>query len=258
MGHPDGGWRWTAIICLALSFSQTGCATVRGYLATDSGPSSVGWSTLDEQFVHAGERVAFSFVISKSANAAAPLDPVGIVDYCDATIDGRHVAVELDDGGHFRFGGDVGDRAHGAGIVVTAAVYRQDGQQDAMLIGDEWVQAENPYDQHDRLLAGDSVRLIVYRSEIDLPVRPPDGVPLDLSRGRLEILRKDGSSTHIATGGAASDGFEYSGPNADGAFHVHYLPAAGQLNKTGSTTVRFTAPLPDGGEYAVEAYLATP
>lgn len=230
---------------------------MRGSLATDSGPSPTRWSTLDKQLVHVGENVAFSFVLTRDVHQQVPLDPFGVADYCTATLGSKRVEASLDDGGHYRFTFVIDEAQPGETLTVSAAAYRQKGQRDMIDIGGQWVRGENPYDPPDQAVGRDSLRLLVYRSRIDLPIERPEA-DLNLADGRLDIHKNDGSITSIYHQQNGRRGFHFEGPDADGRYHVFYDPAVDEINKSATTPIRFIVHDQSGSQHAFEAALATP
>ncbi len=235
-------------------FPLSGCMS--GSLASDSGPSG-RWSTQNEQLVHVGEHVEFSFGISQSLTRGRHHDPTGIVDYCVAVAGDEYIEASLDNTGHYRFGFDVVGMRPGGGIVVRASAVRQKGLRDMRLIGSEWVQADDPFDGVDRSVARDSIQLTVYRSIVELPV-PNDGTDLQFAEGRLEIVKSDGAIATITPGDNARQGFTVGEPNRSGERLIIYYPKAVELNKHGTTDVRFTVPDAAGRAHVFDGILPTP
>ena len=234
-----------------------GCISIKGSLATDSGPSPTGWSTHHRQLVHVGERVGFSFVLARSPRSEAPIDPLGIADYCIAMAGSEMIEAELDEAGHYRFTCHMTGKRPEQVVKVTATAYRQRGQRDMMRIGGVWVRGNDPYDQADFPRAKDSLYLVVYSSRLDLPVKRPDH-DLDMTAGRLEIRKNDVPPTEIYCRDRDQRGFRYTGPDEDGFYHVLYEPGADELNKRGTTPVRFSAYDTAGTPHVTEAFINTP
>ena len=167
------------------------------------------------------------------------------------------IEADIDDAGHYRFSYDVVGKRPGEVIGVSAAAYRQMGQRDIMKIGGAWVTGEHPYDQADYVVAGDSLQLIVYSSQLDLPVKRPD-LDLDMAAGRLEIRKSDGAITDVYYQQGHGRGFLYDGPDEEGFYHVTYEPVADELNKCGTTGVRFSTHDVAGNPHVTEALISTP
>lgn len=242
---------------LAALCGSTGCTTFPGSLATDSGPSPLEWSEADHQLVHVGERVRFSFVLARDSRKKSAINPVGLVDYCIGNVGEQRIEATLTATGHYRFTWDMSDRRPGEVIDVSAAAYRTRGTRDIMKFGDTWVRADAPSDQPDSLLSRDHLRLTVYQSRIELPCqRPLDD--LDMTTGRLEIITADGSVTRILLGTDGGGGFTYTGPDAGGKYVVFYDPRAVELNKKGTTAVRFRVRDVANNPHVFDAVLKTP
>ncbi|MEE9294725.1 MAG: hypothetical protein V3W34_07175 [Phycisphaerae bacterium] len=255
VAHGDiRGWYRSAVILLALSALVPGCTG--GSLATDSGPGG-GWSTLKQQYVHVGEKVNFSFAMSKGLFRKEPRDPFGVVDYCIATAGDERIEAELDRSGRFRFTYNVVRLRPGDVVNVSAAAYQEKGIRDVMQIGDEWVRADTPYDQSDFVMATDSIELLVYRTLVELSV-PDAQRRLDLASGRLELRKHDGTTTTIYAAEEGSRGFTISEPDADGRYLVRYHPTADEINKFDTTYVRFTAFDHSGGAHDFDGHCPTP
>ena len=243
---------------LAVLCGSVGCATLPGSLATDSGPSPLEWSESEHQFVHVGEQVRFSFAMAKDSRRKVAVNPIGLADYCIAQVDDERIEAMLTRDGHYRFAADMSDRRHGEVIDVSAVAYRTRGTRDIMQIGEEWVRADSPSDQPDGLISSDRLRLTAYKSRIELPCEHPLQ-DLDLTTGRLEIVRADGSTTQIppdADGRAG--GFAYTGPDTTGRYVIVYEPRATELNKKGTTVVRFRVHDAAGDPHVFDAVLNTP
>jgi len=244
-----------AAAILAIVSSAAGCATLPGSLATDSGPSPLEWSEADHQFVHVGERVHFSFAMAKDSRKKVAVNPVGLTDYCIAQVGDERIEATLTADGHYRFAADMSGRRHGDVIDVSAAAYRTYGTRDIMKVGENWVRADSPSDHPDKLVSHDDVRLTVYQSRIELPCERP-GRDLDMTTGRLELVRADGTTAQVLPDGEG--GFTYTGPGADGRYVVVYEPRADELNKKGTTAVRFRVHDTAGNPHMFDAVLNTP
>lgn len=240
--------------CVVVS-SCSGCIT--GSLATNTGPSSGRWSTANKQYVHAGEEVSFSFVLTKGLFERTPLHPYGHADYCLATIGSQRIEADLDEGGHYRFDFVISDRRSGEVVPVRVVAYRRLGSRDIMKIGDVWIRGEDPYDQPDLEVADDTLELIVYRSRIELHIEEsPAG--LDMAGGRLELVRDDGSMVTVLSGRDRHRGFRYFGPDKNGRYRVVYEPTADEVNRSGGTEVRFVVDDRAEHRYSTETVIETP
>ncbi len=243
-----------AFACLsALGFL---CGCMGGSLATDSGPGG-RWSTERRQKVHVGERVNFSFALTKGWIRREARDPLGIADYCLATAGPERIEADLDDSGHYRFTYSVIQHRLGDVVNVSVAAYRKHGVRDLMRIGDEWVHAEDPYNQRDRTIARDSLQLVVYQTRVELPVNHPPA-DLEMASGRLEIRKADGTVTTVFGRGPAGRGFTYTGPDHHGLYRVIHEPTAEQIDKSGTTYVSFTVLDRAGDRHVFDGYIPTP
>jgi len=246
-----------AAVAAATLVSTGGCFSVRGSLASDTGPSLSMWSTADRQLAHVGERVEFSFVLARNMRSHAPMDPAGVADYCIATVGREMTEAELDHDGHYRFSYELIHDAPGDEIPVSAVAFRQRGQRDQMQIDGRWVIGNDPYDQRDLQVAADSLTLLVYASDIDLPVQRP-GLDLTLASGRLEIHKNSGESTEVHAEQPGQPGFSFTDVDEKGYYHILYQPSVDELNRRGITQVRFSAPDTDGQLHFTDATISTP
>jgi hypothetical protein len=253
------GLRGSSIVAvLSLATGLVGCSGIKGSLATDSGPGEGPWSTAPRQQVFVGETVEFSFVLTENLKADKPVHPLGVCDYCIATIgDDEMVEAELDPGGHFRFDHTFGHQSPGDVVTIQADCYLRQGAQDLMKIGDQWVRNDAPYEISDSLVASDSVALVFYDQIIKLAIDRP-GSDLDMSGGRLEMIRKDGGATTVECADRTERGFTYSGPGGRGVYHVEYHPSAREISKSGATRVRFSAYDTSHRLHSIEVNIATP
>ncbi len=258
-GRAAGGFL-RCLVTLATvgpAFLASGCMTVTGSLASDTGPSPTGWSTHDQQLAVVNERVEFSFVLARSRRSPAPMAPEGIADYCLFTIGNELLEADLNAMGHYRLTYEFTGREPGETVPVSATAFRQRGVRDRMKVGDTWVHNEGPYDQPDMQIADDAIEMIIYECKVDLPVRRP-GRDLDMAAGRLEIQKRDGETRIIHSESPYENGFRHTGPDAEGNYHVLYEPGPDEVNKQGITPIRFTAPDNQGEVHTIEAAIKTP
>jgi hypothetical protein len=244
--------RW--ILITLLTGLGAGCKSAS--LATDSGPSPI-WSTEPQQMVYVGEEVGFSFVLTDGPFGKKPRDPFGVVDYCVASVGQERVQAETDGLGHFRFVYTVLDHQAGDVIQVRAGAYVEKGVRDMRLIGDRWVRADNPMDYVDQLFAGDSIELTVYQTAVELKVSDPDR-SLDMSRGKLGIIRDDGSEHWVVAEDGGAAGYSYASIDTPAGWLVSYVPTAQHVNKRGTTRVRFVVDETGGGVRTFEGFIPTP
>ncbi len=250
-----GRWSTCALIVAAL-WSCTGCMTLRGSLASSTGPSPDAWSTADEQMVHVGEHVRFSFVMTQSLHAEQGIDPVGLVDYCLMRVNNKLIEPEMSTGGQYILSHLFDDIVDGQQIRVAAMTYRIHGQRDRRLIAGEWVNLDTP-DRADQLVARDEILLTAYKSRIELPVTPI-GEGWDILGGRLRLIRSDGGTVVIRAAIGHDDGFVVRGPFEEGEYMITYAPDAEMLNPKGTTRIQFVVTDDRGKQHVIERLLSTP
>jgi len=163
--------RMCASIALGLFLTVApGCFV--GSLATNTGNTRGGeWSIDNQQYVHIGENVTFSFVLKKPL-ATSAINATGIADYCIFEYGDDADAVDVDLEGAFVCEHDFVDITPETPIKVTAKAYRMVGTRDRMKIAGQWLRNESPDDEPDIFVASDSVRLIPY--QVQIVVNVPD------------------------------------------------------------------------------------
>lgn len=189
------------------------------------------------QQVHVGEEVQFDFVLTDWRNRR--LTPIGIADYCVATIGSRRVEAEPDLEGHFQFSHAFTNVVPGDTIVVEAGAFRQRGGRDYMKVRDEWMRSDSPFEEPDKRVARDSIRFKVYSVPIEITL-PPSPDEFDPDTGVLRIRRRDGSTTSVFIDRPSRPGFTLDGPDDAGRYTVRYVPDGNVLNPSGTTRVEFT------------------
>ncbi len=249
----------TAACRLALaSLAAVGVAgCVHGSVATDTGPRPPGhkWSTAGRQQVHAGETVRFDFVLHDAFRQL--LSPVGLADYCVTVIDGERIETTPDLNGHFGFSHRFTGLEPGDTVTVKTEAYQLRGGRDHMKIGGQWFASESPYEQRDRKIAQDAVRLSVYQMPIELTlVRPPDD--LDPDTGVMYLRRDDGTTNLVYVDRPGRPGFSISGPEPDGVYRFRYVPSGNELSPAGVTEVELTIYDRSGQARYVSTTLDTP
>ena len=195
--------------------------------------------------------------MARDSRKKEAINPLGLVDYCIGYVGGQRIEATLTETGHYRFMLDMSDRRPGEVIDVSAAAYRTLGTRDIMKIGATWIRADAPSDQPDKLVSRDHLRLTVYQSRIELPCARQLH-DLDMTTGRLEIIRAKGSVTRVPPDGGGGGGFTYTGPDADGKYVVLYEPRASELDRNGTTTVRFRVHDIANNPHVFDAILKTP
>jgi hypothetical protein len=205
--------------------------------------------------VHVGERVDFDFILLDASGRFANAN--GLADYCVATIGGEVIETEPDLNGRFQFSHTFENVDSGQRVDVEAVALRQYGRRDFVKIRGRPVFGESPYDDPDQKVAGDSIRFTVYQAPIDLTMAsPPD--ELDAETGVLSILRADGGSTTVYIDRPHRPGFSISGPEPDGFYRVHYVPAGRELNTIGTTEVDFVIHDRGGNPHRMTTRIETP
>ena len=249
--------RWGTRLALPAFIAAISAGCTSGSLATNSGPRPPGhqWSVAGRQMVHVGEEVSFDFVLQDWSRDL--VNPVGIADYCVAHVDGQRIEATPDVAGHFQFSHLFDQFAPGDKINVKATAFRQRAGRDFMNIRGEWLQSDSPYEEPDRAVCGDSVKLIVYQVPIELAlVRPADD--LDPDTGVLRIRRADAPTTSVFVDRPGRPGFTMTGPEPDGYYRISYQPSGKELNPTGTTDVEFTVYDTSGQPHHASVTLETP
>lgn len=243
-----------SLLALVATFSG-GC--ISASLASNTGPRPPGhlWSIAGRQRMHTGEEVQFDFVLQDWARRL--VNPLGIADYCVVTIGDERIEVTPDLEGHFQFSHAFNRLNPGDKIKVTATAFRQRGGRDYMKIRGQWLQSDSPYEEPDRVIAGDRIKLIAYEVPIELTlVRPADD--LDPETGVLRIRRTVGPTTSVFVDRPGRPGFAMTGPEPDGYYRVGYRPSGDELNPTGTTEVEFTIYDTSGQSHYASVTLETP
>ena len=247
---------WGGVIVVALAWVGLG-GCIRGSLATNTGPNGPhGWSTDNRQDAHVGETVGFSFILVKPFSKK-PIAPYGYVDYCLATVGNRRVECECDLGGRFRFEHPLGEVEPDRQVEIKVIAYRQYGKRDFMLVGDTWMRGHSPYDQPDAKFASDALTLRIYQAKVELRICEQE-TPLDIDRGRLELIKADGTVSTVSPSRPGRPGFDVSGPDDQGCYSMVYLPDGRQLAPAGTTVARLTVPDRSGHPHTVEDLIETP
>lgn len=229
---PGGSYRVMMLCTGGWCLSVCGCITAS--LATDTGISKVGgWSTADVQYANVGETVRFSLVLREGYREGR-LSLVGIADYAVLSIAGERLEAGVSDNS-FEFEYQLAGVEAGRTLTVTADAYLLRGRKDFMKIGDTWHRTESPYNSPDRHVAGDSIRLRIYQSNIDAEFQAPH-TALDWMSARLVIRTRDNRVTTILPETPQRDGFVVTGPDDRRHYHIYYEPAARDINKTLKTT----------------------
>jgi len=248
--------RIPSLIALAISCACGG-GCISASLATNTGPRPEGrlWSMARRQQVHVGETVRFDFVLQDGAGRF--MDPTGLADYCVVIIGQERIEVTPDIRGHFQFSYTFDQVQPGDTIDVTATALRQKGGRDFMNIRGQWLRSDSPYEEIDRALCADDVRLQIYEAPIQLTLaRPADD--LNPETGKLKILRNDGATTSVFIDVPGRPGFKIRGPEPDGYYRVSYTPKGDELNPIGTTEVEFTIHDMSGRPHHASATLETP
>lgn len=234
---------------------SAGC--ISGSLASNTGPRPRGhlWSVAGQQMMHVGEEVQFDFVLQDWARRL--VNPLGIAEYCVVDIGNERIEVTPDVEGHFRFSRAFDQVNPGDKIKVKATAFRQRGGRDYMKIRGQWLQSDSPFEEPDRAIAGDAIKLIVYEAPIELTlVRPADD--LDPETGVLRIQRTGGPTTSVFVDRPGRRGFTMTGPEPDGYYRVRYQPRGNELSPIGTTEVEFTVYDTSGQSHYASARLETP
>ncbi|MFQ5590812.1 MAG: hypothetical protein ACE5HE_06605 [Phycisphaerae bacterium] len=207
------------------------------------------------QMVHVGEDVEFQLVLVDALGRFVP--PLGLADYCVATVGGERTETTPDVRGCFRFTLPFDRYAPGQRVRVTASAYLQRGGRDFMKIRGEWLESDSPYETRDKKVATDSITLTVYEAPIEL-IMPRPADELDPETGVMRIRRTDGSTTSVYVDKPGRPGFILAGPEPDGYYHVRYRPKARELNPTGTTEVTLTIHDVSGQRHEASVVVDTP
>lgn len=122
-------------------------------------------------------------------------------------------------------------------FIVT--VYRRNGLRDKMPVGGALLDGGAPTDETDERVAEATALVRVYQSAFDVDVKLPAGEP-DWSLSRLEIKPAHKRVRRIRQDREGRRGFEVSGPDTAGSWHVHYEPSTEDVNVTGITPAELT------------------
>ncbi len=191
---------------------------------------------MERQFAHTGELVRFDMVLTRGYFQKTPLDPFGIVDYCIVNIGSEQIEANLDERGHFGFSHEIGPR-DGVTLPITATAYRSQGLRDRMKIGGRWINADDPYDPTDTLVATAGMELFIYKTSVDWQLKHT-GNQLKMETGRLEILKEDAPARSIYHKSRTPGGFDASA-STETEYRVLYEPTWDEINRSGTTPIRF-------------------
>lgn len=183
--------------------------------------------------------------------------PTGIDEYGVLYLGFERLESEPSPSGHFRFTHRLDGVRAGSSIAARGAVFQQRGNRDFIKVRGEWLQSSSPYEEPDRLIASDEVTLDVYQVRVSLEIpRPP--LDLDIGTGILRIQRDDGTSTTLYVDRPGRPGFTIVGPEPNGRYEITYEPSGDELNRTGTTAVRFSVLDVGGQRHEAQAVLETP
>ena len=227
----------TAAVGMALLAVLTG-GCISASLASSTGPRPPGWqwSMARRQQAHVGEKVRFDFVLKDWRGRR--VKPFGLANYCATTIGSRRIEAEPDIHGHFSFTHDFSSVRPGTTLKVTTTAYQQRGGRDFMQVRGEWLHSDSPYEEPDRKIGADSIRITIYEAPIELTIAGFTE-DLDPDTGVMRIRRANGAITSVYVDRPGRPGFTLSGPDTDGCYRVHYSPKGNELNPVGTTDVDF-------------------
>lgn len=233
---------------------SSGC--VSGSLATSTGsrPDGFAWSPDPEQYAHVGEDVSFDFVLTNALDRF--LDPVGIIDYGVAVIDGERIEMEVEPTGHLTFSREITAEV-GSRLDVTVTGYRQLAGRDQIKVGTEWVRSASPFEQPDKKVASDSVTLMVYQAQVHLRLPSPPAA-LDPETGVMTLTSDRESPVSVYIDRPGRPGFRITGPDADAYYTVTLDPPGNVLNDHGTTKVGFTIYDLSGQRHMISDEIETP
>jgi hypothetical protein len=214
-----------------------GCAA--GSLATSTGPRQDGeWSVAPEQPVHTGETVRFSFVMVDPFLRQV-VDQPGAADYCLFEFGGDKEAIEPEPGGGFRTEYTFDEIVAGDLVKVQATAYRERGPRDGVKIGDSWVENLSPHNEPDERVAGASVTLACYQSEVKIEL-PSSADGYDFTTGKLTLYREGSPGVPIYQKRPPRGGFEVVPGSGGAGWWVMYRPSGDEVNTFGETRVEFS------------------
>ena len=228
-----------------------------GSLASSTGPRSSGdWSVAKHQAAHVGETVRFSFILTQPLKKH-PVSPRDIADYCIFALDDRFAGAELDPHGKYTLSYRMPEEWADREIRVRATAYRRYGRRDHMVVGGELPQVDSTADPSDRVIARDSITMLVYQPTLELALTPGADA-FDFDTGRLVLRKADGTACSVVRARPPVGGFTVEGPDDNGTFTVRYEPTCGQVNLTGTTQAEFTVWDLAGHQHRHQAEILTP
>jgi hypothetical protein len=141
---------------------------------------------------------------------------------------------------------------------VSAVAYMIRGLCDWYLddLTHEWTLHRPIQDPEDAAIGHAKMTVICYRPEVDLTFTPPSGKTAKSLV--LTMIKNDGARTDHRAKTADSPGFTQIGPDQRGQYHLHYDPAAKEINRTGETAVELLATYNDGTQELIKHKIKTP
>jgi hypothetical protein len=212
----------------------SGCVWYNSALFVDSpeGPAGNAIACDDKTyFAHAGQPAVFTFEIEGPADYAevyyseqAPPDTV--------TSSGE---------GYFKFR-TVFERptAPDSPVLLEAVAYLIRGRQDRMFVDGEAIVRKPSDDVPDRKVAGTTVKVYVYQSEVAIDI-PPVELSSNWAAARLVIETGSGRSSTVYLAEGSTRGFTVIGPDEQGAYVVRYRPRYHEIDPRGRNRAIFSA-----------------
>ncbi len=141
---------------------------------------------------------------------------------------------------------------------VEAVAYMIRGQNDWYLDDSthEWTFFRPITDFADDAIGNAKMTIICYRPEVDITFFPVSGKTV---KGLvLTIIKTDGSRTDHLIKTSDTPGFTLLGPDQRGQYHLHYDPAAKELNRIGDTAVELLITYNDSTQDLLKHKIKTP
>jgi hypothetical protein len=208
-----------------------------------------GFSEHSPQYAAEGETVTFDFAPDPSTDYAVFSWSDGKRTYVDRT--------EKKDN-FFRTTHVFAAGSEPRTYAVEATAYMIRGQDDWYLdeTTHEWTFFRPRTDPPDDAIGHAKITIICYRPEVDLTLTPPSGkAPQKIV---LTMIKNDGTRMDHNLKTADSPGFTLIGPDQRGQYHLHYNPAATEINRIGETPVELVVTYADGIQEVIKQKIKTP
>jgi len=247
---------WSAGMLLALCWPAGGCGQMfldRAVLFADTyTEDGSGFSEKSPQWAYEGETVTFDFAPDPDVTDYAVFTlPNGTQEYID-----RRTALDTD--GFYRVTGRFVAGRESRQYTVSAKAYTVRRQRDWYYDREskKWVLHVTQSDQADSQVGSASLKVICYRSQVEMTFAPGSRRTQDAV---LVLLRSDGTRTErrVKVDGG-QPGFDLIGPDAKGTYTVRYVPTWDEVNRTGKTDVELHLSYADGARDVIRTTIDTP